>query len=281
MNPHTTKNILKDVRFFWERNPLFQGESNYEVGTPEFFEEHRRIYIEDCFAGALDQRLFPIRNDALILDLGCGPGFWTVEFLLSSKCKKIVAADLTLNALQIAKKRLKVYKVDAGFAQANAEILPFASNSFDHVNCQGVIHHTPNTEQCLDEIARILKPGGSCLISVYYRNLFLRHWNKMNWIGKLLLKLGAKFHGRGRENIFAQSDVNEIVRLYDGADNPLGKAYSKQEFIGMLKSHFRIRELFYHFFPARSLPIAIPRWIHGCLDRNLPFMIFANLTKRK
>lgn len=153
---------LNDVESFWEKNPLFQGESNFEPGTREFFEEHRRIYIEDCFAGSLDHRLFPDSVDSWTLDLGCGPGFWTVEFLKSG-IKNIVAADLTDNALQLTRKRLSVYNVNAEVVHANAENMIFPSNSFDHVNCQGVIHHTPDTEKCVSEIARVLKPGGGRL----------------------------------------------------------------------------------------------------------------------
>ncbi len=85
--------------------------------------------------------------------------------------------------------------------------------------------------------------------------------------------------GRGRENIASQKKVDEIVRLYDGIDNPLGKAYSKNEFIALLQPYFAIDEIFYHLFPARSLPFPIPRLIHRILDKKLPFMICAKVTK--
>lgn len=75
--------------------------------------------------------------------------------------------------------------------------------------------------------------------------------------------------------------MNEIVRMYDGAENPLGKAYSKQEFVKMLKPYFEIEEVFFHFFPARSLPLPIPKILHKWLDKNVPFMIFARLRKEK
>lgn len=109
----------------------------------------------------------------------------------------------------------------------------------------------------------------------------MRHWDVLRWIGILMSKFGGKFRGRGRESIFTQPDTNEIVRLYDGSENPLGKAYSKSEFTGMLTPYFEVKEIFYHFFPARSLPIPIPKEIHRWLDKNLPFMIFAKLKKKK
>jgi len=272
--------VIGAVRSFWEKNPLFQGESNFKPGTPEFFEEHRRVYIEDCFAGAIDPRLFPDSTDCRTLDLGCGPGFWTVEFLKSG-IKNVVAADLTQNALNLTRKRLLFNNVNAEVVRENAEKLAFPSNAFDHINCQGVIHHTPNTGKCIAEIARVLKPGGGAIISVYYRNIFLRHWNKLKLFGKLLSKFDAKLHGRGRENIFSQNNVNEIVRMYDGKENPIGKAYSKQEFMDMLNPYFDIEEIFFHFFPARALPLPIPKILHKWLDKNVPFMIFAKLRKER
>jgi hypothetical protein len=51
------KNI-DDVKEFWENNPLFSGESDYEVGTKEFFEDHRRVYIDDVFAKEFPENLF-------------------------------------------------------------------------------------------------------------------------------------------------------------------------------------------------------------------------------
>ena len=148
---------LNDVKSFWEKNPLFHGESSFEPGTREFFEEHRRVVVEDCLAGVMDKRLIPNCDDGRILDLGCGPGLWTVEFLKRG-ANNVVAGDLTDIALKLTRKRLIAYDLEAEVVHANAENMIFRSNSFDHVNCQGVIHHTPDTEKCVAEIARVLKP---------------------------------------------------------------------------------------------------------------------------
>lgn len=130
--------------------------------------------INDCYAGDIDFHFFPEHAKAKqVLDLGCGPGFWTVEFALRGY-HSVIAADLTRHAIIFAKKRCELYHVTADFSQQNAEQLAFKDSSFAHVNCQGVIHHTPNTEQCVKEIARVLEPTGTVSISVYYRNVFLR-----------------------------------------------------------------------------------------------------------
>ena len=76
------KNI-DDVKNFWENNPLFSGESNFETGSKEFFNEHRKVYLEDVFANNFREELFmpKLNKDAKVLDLGCGVGFWTIEML--------------------------------------------------------------------------------------------------------------------------------------------------------------------------------------------------------
>jgi SAM-dependent methyltransferase len=271
---------IGDVKAFWEANPLWTGESRFEPGTKEYFEEHLTVVHSDCFAGAMDERIFPdIEHRDSVLDLGCGPGLWTVE-LARRGCRDITAADLTENALRLAQARCEQYGVSAQFSQQNAERMTFPDATFAHVNCQGVIHHTPDTEACVHEIARVLRPGGTASVSVYYRNAFLRLWPILSPAGKLLARLGAGLRGRGRERVFELADVSEIVRLYDGADNPIGKCYGRSEYLTMLQRYFEVEQTFLHFFPARTLPFRIAPWLHRWLDRNAGFMIYASLRKR-
>ena len=270
---------IKDVRSFWEENPLFKGESDFKHGTGEYFKEHRKVVIEDCFAGCLDKRLFPEIKDGKILDLGCGPGFWTAEMQNMYSSKSMYSTDLTQNALLLTKKRLEINNLSSKYVQANAEELPFRSASFDYVNCQGVIHHTPKTANCVKEISRILKPEGKALISVYYRNAVLRNWRKIKFIGHLLMKVGAKMKGRGRDNIFILDNEDDIIRLYDGVNNPIGNAYTRKDFANLLSQYFKIEKIFYHLFPARAFPFTIPKHFHRILDRKLPFMIYAVIQK--
>lgn len=273
---------IKEVKLFWQENPLWTGESNFETGSFEFFEEHREIYLKDCFAGNFDLRFLPppriSGQEMRVLDLGCGIGFWTVELAMRG-IRNIVAADLTQIALEITRLRCEKFDVRADFKEENAEALSFSDDTFDHVNCQGVIHHTPDTQKAISEIARVLKPGGTASISVYYRNFVLRSWPYLRWVGKLLYLLGSRMKGRGRDNIFIQSDVNEIVRMYDGVNNPIGKSYTENEFVDLLSPFFDVNEIYFHFFPARALFIKLPKKFHRILDQKLPFMIYANVKK--
>ncbi len=262
------KNI-EDVKEFWEKNPLFSGESSFEPGTKEFFEEHRKVYLEDVFANNFDENLFipKLQDDAKILDLGCGVGFWTIEMLKRGEYKHMYSADLTQTALDNLTKRLEYNNLHSILSIQNAEEMDYSDNLFDHINCQGVIHHTPNTEKTVQEMARVLKSGGTAYISVYYKNIFLRNWKYLRPIGKLLSRSGAKLKGRGREGIFFKDDVDEITRLYDGDQNPIGKSYSKQEAIALVEKYFDVEKVFLNF-------------LHRYLSKNMGFMIHLNLRKK-
>lgn len=273
---------IDDVKNFWENNPLFSGESKFELGTKDFFEEHRKVYIEDVFVNTFPEELFipNIDKSDRLLDLGCGVGFWTIEMLQRGKYSNMYSADLTQTAIETTQKRLKLYNVESNLSIQNAECMTYESNFFSHINCQGVIHHTPNTEKTIEEMARVLKTNGTAYISIYYKNFFLRNWNVLKVMGKLLSKLGAKFKGRGREDIFLKDDVDEITKLYDGDKNPIGKSYSKEEALQLVEEFFYVEKVFLNFFPARSLPFKIPKFLHKFLSKNFGFMIHLNLRKK-
>jgi len=273
---------LEDVKDFWENNPLFTGESEFKPGSKEFFEHHTQVYYDDVFAGKFrDEKFIPknIENKP-VLDLGCGVGFWTIEMAKRRNCQQLHSGDLTQNALDVTSKRLDIYNYKSNLSLQNAEQMTYEDEKFEHVNCQGVIHHTPNTEKTVSEIARVLKKGATASISVYYKNFFIRNWSKFAWFGKVLHKLGAGLKGRGRESIFNQKDTDEITRLYDGSGNPIGKSYSKKEIIEMVSPYFEVEETLLFFFPARSLPFPIPKFIHRFLDKKMGFMIHLKLKKK-
>lgn len=273
---------VEDVKKFWENNPLFTGESHFPAGSHNFFKECREIHFDEYFANSFDEKLFipKLLHDARVLDLGCGIGFWTIELLMRGGYKNFWACDLTQSAIDLTRKRLAFYGFNANLCIENAENLSFPNDFFDHVNCQGVIHHTPDTEAAIREIARVLKPGGTAYISVYYKNLLVRNWSKISVLGNLLCKLGIGLKGRGRESICLQADPDNIVRTYDGTGNPVGKCYMRAEIINMVKPYFNVEKVFKIYFPCRSLPVKLPRFLRKFLSDNLGFLIHLNLRKK-
>ncbi len=267
---------LEAVRTFWNRNPLFAGESTHTPGEKEFFEEHLRIALFE-HSGALHP-IF-LRDAAPgreVLDAGCGIGFWVHQF-----CRRgasVSACDLSDTAVGLTRRRLELYGLSARVCQGNAEQLPYKDASFDHVNCQGVIHHTPRTAECLKEFQRVLRPGGTLCFSVYYKVLALRS-RAAFCVVSLLTRPWLGLKGRGREKMMAAPGPEELVRLYDGADNPLGKAYTSRELRAMLAGMFDVVEETRVGFPRRVLPFRMPDGLHRGLARAFGLMIVLRCRK--
>jgi len=276
-----TKRIV-DVKKFWEKNPLFTGESKYELGSSDFFNEHNRVYINDCFAGKIDKRILPkTGNNSLILDAGCGVGFWT-EFFLKNNFTNIYSCDLTESAVIYTKKRINNIKNfrKVKVSQQNIESLDYNNSKFSWINCQGVLHHTPNPELAINEFSRVLKSDGYLVISVYHKSILLK------LLLKLVQSLPKKFtqnlslKGRGREALFMKGTVEDFIRMFDGVNNPIGTGYSKKEIRNLLEEKFEIDSFFKHYFPVRVLPFQIPLLIHKFLDKNFGLMIFVICRKK-
>lgn len=265
---------IDDVRRFWNENPLWTGESRYEPGTREFFEEHAQTYRDDVFIGEPDPRFFPENQSARVLDLGCGIGFWLIEFGRRG-FTDITGADIAPGSVRLARTRCELFGVKATIVEANAENLPFDDASFDHVNCSGVVHHTTDPDRAMAEIHRVLKPGGTATVGVYYRNFALRNYR---WLRPALSPLRIALKGRGRESMLSAEDEKELIRLFDGAENPIGLGYDRQEFARLCR-RFATSSVFCFSFPARALPFSVPRPVHRLLSVSVPFMIYGHLVK--
>lgn len=66
----------------------------------------------------------------------------------------------------------------------------------------------------------------------------------------MLSRFGAGLKDRGREDIYANSDIDDITRQYDGTENPIGVAFDKAEFSKLIEDEFEIEDIYFHFFPA-------------------------------
>lgn len=261
---------LASVRAFWEQHPLYAGEGPHAVGSPEFFAAHEAMTLAEHGGAPHPIHFRGIAPGARVLDVGCGNGFWTVQ--LARRGFAVTACDLTARAADLTRRRLALSGLTAEVGEGNAEDLPFPDGAFDHVNCQGVIHHTPDPARCLAEFRRVLRAGGTACVSVYYKTLPLR--------SRLLFRVVAAaagrvmtLTGRGREGMFRAGTPEELVRRYDGADNPIGRAYTRRELWRLARGRFVIREHVRIGFPRKVLPVALGDGLHRVLSRWFGLML--------
>ena len=96
-----------------------------------------------------------------ILEIACGRGGFSR--LLASRGAHIVGADFSISALRIGQQKLREREgppFRAGLAQADAQNLPFAANSFDVVISCETIEHLRDPRAAVREMARVTRPGG-------------------------------------------------------------------------------------------------------------------------
>ncbi len=102
--------------------------------------------------------------DALVLDAGCGAGHAALAF--APQARLVIACDFSTAMLD----QTTVLVRERGVANvapqlADVERLPFAPARFDLVTTRYSAHHWSQPERALAEFARLLKPGGSLLLS--------------------------------------------------------------------------------------------------------------------
>ena len=113
-------------------------------------EENRRVILESM----------PRRAGATLLDLGCGPGGWTMRV-----ADHLATTDVHgVEFIEDWAERARAAGVDVVVADLG-ERLPFEGESFDVIHSNQVIEHLPRTDHFMREIRRLLRPGGYALIS--------------------------------------------------------------------------------------------------------------------
>jgi len=151
-----------------------------------------KMYFYELFASEFDskmnmydtnKRIEIIYNDFLgnedlknkkVLDAGCGTGWFSKA--AAERGAAVTSMDLGENLLAEVAKKCKSERVVGSILE-----IPFPENTFDFVVTSEVIEHTPDPYKALHEIYRVLKPGGTMVLST--PNKF---WYWSLWIAEKL-----------------------------------------------------------------------------------------------
>jgi SAM-dependent methyltransferase len=199
--------LLRDVRAFWEENPVAAAAVPFEPGTESWFQSYDRLReanepVDDSY------RLHQYRDFAAkrVLDIGCGNGYVLSRF--AAEGAHTCGIDLTRRAVGLSKRRFELRGQLGTFAVASAEDLPFRTATFDCVTSMGVLHHTPDTSRAIAEARRVLQPGGRLIVMFYHRGSAV-YWR---------LRLRSWLRRR---------PLQELINEVDGVGNPKGAVYSR------------------------------------------------------
>ena len=205
--------LKSEVQSFWNAEPCG---SRY-LGAQEDFAAHARAryelepYIRE-FAG------FDRAKGKRVLEVGTGMGADYLEWLKGGAIA--TGVDLSSASLERARKRCELAGFTPDLQRADAEHLPFPDDTFDVVYSYGVMHHSPDTAQCVREARRVLKPGGSLRIMVYHHR---------SWTGLMLWLRYGFLRGKSlRESV------------YSHLESPGTNSYTREEARGLLEGFEQI-----------------------------------------
>ncbi len=217
------------------------------------YSEQQRLYYNKRAKKIVNRRLFTRENrnhfkkimrvirvaekiePETVLEIGTGTGihaYWFLEKL--QKKVKLIGVDISENMLKEAESRLASYikKKLVKLIRADALSLPLRDNSFGLVFCSGTLHHIDKPHKAIQEMVRVLRPGGSLviiepnslspvnilsvLIEPMERNILkMRKNNFFTWTNELLEQIEV-------ENFnYTPSFPESLSKFYDKVDEVL------------------------------------------------------------
>ncbi|MHA1597177.1 MAG: class I SAM-dependent methyltransferase [Alphaproteobacteria bacterium] len=223
-NPGINPN-KQDVQNFW--GSLYDS----------LYEDVDRNMTREKLLGGIDdlEDMFRLRQYMSVIEmpladlrgkrvLEIGPGAGGHSALFAKHGAIMASADITFSRARSTQGKFDLMGDLAAGCQAlqsDGENLPFADDTFDIVYSNGVLHHTPDTRAAIDEVWRVLKPGGQAVIMLYCKSSWHYWINMVLGVGILRGKLlsGRNWLGRATEwgGSKDQTVVNPITRCYSGA----------------------------------------------------------------
>lgn len=144
------------------------GNDDKKAQVQDYFSRTAESYVGSFShrAGNDLQRLVELGEwnpDLQALDIATGGGHTALA--VAPYVAQVTVTDLTPRMLEKAREYILAQGVtNASFQIADGEQLPFVSESFDRVTCRIAPHHFPNIPQFVQEVARVLIPGGIFLL---------------------------------------------------------------------------------------------------------------------
>ncbi len=133
-----------------------------KLHSADYFSEARDFWWNLDFLKLMGQR-WQVGNINTVLDVGCGQGHWgQVLSQILPAHTTVVGIDQEPQWVEEAGRRTQYLELEERFsyAQGNADAIPFPDCQFDLVTCQTVLIHMASPFAVLEEMIRVLKPGG-------------------------------------------------------------------------------------------------------------------------
>lgn len=260
------------LRQFWTHNQPGLRFSDSEPGSRQFFAqvEAHRYALEPAIEELVG---FARWRGSDVLEAGCGIGTDGLQFARAGA--RYTGLDFSPAAVELARGRFEDEAQAGEFVVGSVTDLPFPDRSFDLVYSHGVIHHVPDMQRSVDELRRVLRPGGTAIVMVYHRGSLNYCFNIMMLrralIGLLFLPKGvdavSRLTGedravlRGHRELFREHGLRYLrdralflSNNTDGPGNPLSRVLTRAQAARMFHAYeaveTRVRFLNLRIYPA-------------------------------
>ena len=127
------------------------------------------LLFEPCYRRVLSQIRSWQRQGAAprrMLDVGCGTGSLAVKCLDQTAIGSIVGLDMSENMIRKGAEKARCLELEdrLSFVIGDSEHLPFRSGAFELVTCCNSFHHYPHQQRAIEEMFRVLAPGGRLIL---------------------------------------------------------------------------------------------------------------------
>lgn len=165
------------------------------------------------------------------LDAGCGGGRYSVA-LTKLGAREVTGIDYGKGNIRDARRRVKNAAIaNVHFRHADVLNIPYRDRQFDFVFSNGVLHHTTDPRRGLEEVFRVLRPGGFAWLFLYGKSLW---WDMVELIRTLVAK--APYEVAHYMMLHMGYAPSRIFKFLDSLYVPILWTYTAQEAMEMLRS---------------------------------------------
>lgn len=205
--------IQSQIIDYWNRQPCNINHGDAPPGTAAYFDQvtAKRYRVEPHI---LDFAGFHLWRGKRVLEIGCGIGTDAEQFARHGA--HYTGIDISHNSLDLCRQRFDTFELSGVFLEQSVEDIDCLRDlgPFDLVYSYGVLHHFPNIQRNINNLADLLVPQGELRFMVYARN---------SWKYAMIQK--------GLDQFEAQADC------------PYAEAFTRDEITAMLMDKYTIARI--------------------------------------
>jgi SAM-dependent methyltransferase len=258
------KTEIESVYNFWNNRPCNINHSNKQFCSKEYFQEvsDRKYFVEYHIK---DFANFEKYKNKYVLEIGCGIGTAAQSFAENGAI--YYGCDLSDKSVDITKKRFDVFGLSGNLFTANIENMDDFKNiqdiKFDLIYSFGVLHHTPNTELAIENIYKMLKPGGEFKLMMYAKNS-LKYFEIMDGLDQYEAQNGVPI-----AKVYTHDDIHKLL------DNFINVDINQHHIFP-----YKVEKYKQYVYEKKDYFESMPDELFRCLEKNLGWHLCITCEKK-